>query len=127
MRIRAKLSQNLLAAILVLLLVSPTAAIANEKSQFGTCSQGNQFEFSVDWESRKVDFDFDIERANPRESWNIRISRENAVLVRKRLFGDEDGDLSRGFVRRGQLKVGEIWTFVARSESGNTCRATLRF
>lgn len=115
------------ATALTLALIQPAYAKANERSIVKQCSMGNSFEFSVDWEPRRVDFDFDIERGDPRESWKIRIERNDATLINRQLKSDEDGDVSREFVRRGQITSNEKWTFVARSESGNICRATIRF
>ena len=59
--------------------------------------------------------------------WSIRITRNGETLVRSTDNADEDGDFSREYVRRGQLVTGERWNFVARSESGNRCRAVIRF
>ena len=109
------------------LLASSPAAQAREVNVTKKCSKGNSFEFSVDWERQKVDFDFDIERGQPFDMWSIRITRNGETLVRSTDNADEDGDFSREYVRRGQLVTGERWTFVARSESGNRCRAVIRF
>jgi hypothetical protein len=109
------------------LMAHPNMAEAREISVTKKCSKTNDFNFSVDWERNMVDFDFDIKRDEAFDDWSFRIARNGEVLVRGRDSADEDGDLSREFVRRGQLTPGERWSFVARSESGNICRASFRF
>lgn len=109
------------------LILTPQTAQARELSALKDCTEGNPFEFSVDWERNKVDFDFDIERGQAFEKWSIRITRDGKTMVRDRLSADEDGDLSREYVRRGQQASGERWSFVAKSQGGNSCRAVLQF
>lgn len=113
--------------IIIVAFFTPGISQAREVKAVKQCSAGNLFEFSVDWERNRVDFDFDIEQGTAFESWTIRIQRNGSTLVQRRMTSDEDGDLSREFVRRGQLVQGEIWNFLSRSKSGNTCRATLQF
>lgn len=109
------------------LMVVATPAQARERSVFGQCSAGNPFEFSVDVERRKVDFDFDIERGQRFERWTVNIKRDGKRIVKKqRLRADEDGDVSREYVRRSNSTQPVVWEFRARSASGNTCKATLR-
>jgi hypothetical protein len=122
----SRISTISILAILISFL-TPGISQAREEKALKQCSAGNPFEFSVDWERNRVDFDFDIERGTAFESWTIRIQRNESTLVQRRMTSDEDGDLSREFMRRGQLVQGETWNFLARSKSGNTCRATLRF
>ena len=129
MKPQSKVSKTALISVLATAatLSLPHASQAREEKAIKSCSSGNSFEFSVDWERSKVDFDFDIERGAAFERWTVRIKRDDQVLVRRNLRSDEDGDLSREFVRRGQLNAGEKWTFSARSESGNSCKATVKF
>lgn len=100
---------------------------ALERDVFGQCSAGNPFEFSVDRERNAVDFDFDIERATPFENWTIKINQNGKRVVNERMSADEDGDVSRDYVRRSSNpNQVDRWVISARSASGNSCKATVR-
>lgn len=99
---------------------------ARERDAFGQCSAGNPFEFSVDREFRSIDVDFDIEWGTPFERWTVKIERDGKTFVNGTVRADEDGDADRDFVRRNNSNAIQTWTFEARSESGNTCKATVR-
>lgn len=123
---KAGVSTLLSAGLVIGAVAIASPSQARERNVFGECSAGNPFEFSVDRERRSVDFDFDIERATPFERWKVTIDRNGNRTVNGTVRADEDGDVSRDFVRRSNSSTPEKWVFNARSASGNTCKATIR-
>lgn len=107
------------------LLVWAVPAEAVEKRDTGACSAGARYELEVERERSRLDISFSVDRATPRERWQVRITNNGQQVARLTRTADSDGEWDVDRVVRDSGSGARI-VVEARSSGGELCRGSLR-